>query len=187
MISFVSDAISYCFHVLPGLIYPSYYQPPPYPFFSSLHVTTHINRSILISLTSIRLSCPFVIAQVFLPHIALLASSPFCRYSLSVSLASFCRTVVRCIMEYIIFQVIQSAHTNLICSVHCSVIIQMVHQFYSPFVLTAQHFSPYVIVLFSIYLGIGIHVRSDLAVWVTKGSITFHYFPTSYFSPHLLI
>ena len=62
----------------------------------SLRVTPHIHRSILISVTSIRFSCLFVVAHVS-ALIALLALSLFCIPSPSVSLASFCRTVLRCI------------------------------------------------------------------------------------------
>ena len=59
-------------------------------------VIPHIHRSILISVTSIRFSCLFVLAHVSAPCsiaglITVLYTFP------SVSLASFCRTVLRCI------------------------------------------------------------------------------------------
>ena len=62
----------------------------------SLRVTPHIHRSILISVTSIRFSCLFVVAHVSAPYsiaglITVLYAYP------SVSLASFCRKVLRCI------------------------------------------------------------------------------------------
>ena len=89
--------LSKCFTVGRYPLVPSVISSFP---ISSLRVTPHLQIIIHIPLTSVHFSSRFLF-PTWLPHTSSLPYRCVCRPSSSVSLASFCRRVLRCISSHL--------------------------------------------------------------------------------------